>query len=256
MSQNIKSVTHSRPNALRFIHKFLAQNDVNENIVLDLSAGGGYVANLFDKKNAKVEAFDLYPELLANANIKCTKIDLNDKLSISSDYADCVLLMETIDHIANQYQLFQEISRILKPDGKLILTKPNNSNIIGRLANLWLESERSDMFLVNENTIIGYDENRPYLGRLFLCGVQKLRTLAEIHGLKIDKIYPNQISVSSILWFTIIGWFFIFRTYLTYFKLKRKANLMERKALKEQFEINKNRRILFHKHLCIVFVKK
>ena len=210
----------------------------------------------FMKKNAKIEAFDLYPELLINAKINCKRIDLNDKLPISSDYADCVLLMETIDHIANQYQLIQEISRILKPGGKLILTKPNNSNIIGRLANLWLESERSDMFLVNEKSIIGYDENRPYMGRLFLCGMQKLRTLAERQGLKIDKIYPNQMSVSSLLWFTIIGWFFIFRTYLTYFRLNKKTNLFERQALKEQFKINKNRRILFHKHLCIVFVKK
>lgn len=256
ITQNIKSITHSRVNALKFIHKYIDENDVTEKRVLDLSAGAGYVANLFYEKNGAVWAFDMYPELFENKDICCAKIDLNYEFPIEDDFADFVLLMETIDHISNQHQLFQEISRIMKPGGKLIITKPNNSNIIGRLANLWLESERSDMFLVNEKTVIGYDENRPYLGRLFLCGIQKLRTLAAMQGLKIHKIYPNQLSVSSVLWFSVVGLFFVFRTYLTYFKLTYNANILEKNTLKEQFEINKNFKVLFHKHLCVEFEKE
>ncbi len=256
MEVALASVPHSRVNALKFIHKFLNETDVKLKKVVDISAGTGYVANLWVEAGANVEAFDLYPELLQSKTLNCTKIDLNENLPIPSNYADYVLFMETIDHIPNQYLLLQELARILKPNGKLIITKPNNSNIIGRLANLWLESERSDMFLPNEKSEIGYDNNRLYLGRIFLCGFQKLRTLAGLAGLKIEKIYPNQISISSILWFLLIGWFFYLRTFITYKKLFAKSDIFEKEVLKEQFRTNKNFNVLFQKHLCVSFLKK
>jgi SAM-dependent methyltransferase len=256
MAQSLASVPHSRVNALKFIQNFLQENDIKSKLVVDVSAGSGYVANLWHNAGAKVDAYDLYPELLQSKALKCSKIDLNEKLPIQSNYADFVLLMETIDHIPNQYLLLQELSRILKPNGKLIITKPNNSNIIGRLANLWLESERSDMFLPNEKSVIGYDTERVYLGRIFLCGFQKLRTLAGIAGLKIEKIYPNQKSVSSILWFILVGWFFYLRTFITYRKLYAKSSAGEKEVLKEQFRTNKNFNVLFQKHLCVCFVKE
>jgi SAM-dependent methyltransferase len=249
-------IPHSRVNAIKFIQKYLEDNDVSEKTVIDLSAGKGYVAGLWNNAGATVLAFDLYPDLMENKNILSQKIDLNRPFPIPSDTADFVLLMETIDHISEQKQLFEEISRILKKDGILILTKPNNSNISGRVANLWLESERGDMFLPNEKTVIGYDDHRIYMGRIFLIGIQKIRTLAELSGLRIHKIHKNQFGISSFLFFILISCIFFLRTYLTFRKLSKNSSKSEKTALKEQYLLNQNPTILFHKHLCVTFKKQ
>jgi SAM-dependent methyltransferase len=245
----------SRINAIKFIYQYLEQTDVNGKLVIDLSAGKGYVASLWKKNGAEVMAFDLYPELMDNDEIISRNIDLNKVFPIESGCADYVLLMETIDHISEQKQLFDEIARILKIDGSLILTKPNNSNISGRIANLWLESERGDMFLPNENSVIGYDDQRIYMGRIFLIGIQKIRTLSALSGLKIEKMYPNQFSISSLLYFILFGWFFYIRTYLTFKRESKKQSDSNSKAIEQQYKLNQNPLVLFQKHLCITFKK-
>ncbi|MDZ7935604.1 MAG: class I SAM-dependent methyltransferase [Emticicia sp.] len=129
-----------------------------------------------------MKAFDMYPDIFKSNSLTCQPIDLNQKLPIESNSADFVLLMETIEHIPNQTALLQELSRILKPNGILIVTKPNNSSLNGRLGNLWVEAERSDMFLSNEASVIGYDDSHVYNGRVYLCTAQRLRTLAGLAG--------------------------------------------------------------------------
>lgn len=250
-------VPHSRANGLQFIHEFVASNDVTNKVVVDVSAGTGYVANLWHEAGAKVLAFDKYPELFKPTQISCTPINLDEVLPIESNTADYVLLMETIEHIPNQYQLLEELSRILKPNGLLIITKPNNSNLSGRMANFFLEAERSDMFLPNEESIIGYDNFRRYNPRIFLCGIMKLRTMAHAFGLKTEKVYENQLSVSSLIWYVFFGIFFHIRTLLTYKKTLRKTKReAEKAAIREQYLLNMNPTILLHKHLCITFRKK
>ncbi len=249
------NIPHSRANAIKFIHEFLKENDVFGKKVIDLSAGAGYVANLWSEKGAQIETYDLYPDLMKNKDIPTHKIDLNKPFPISSNVADYVLLMETIDHISEQKQLFEEIGRILKPDGSVIITKPNNSNMSARFANLWLEAERADMFLPNEKTVIGYDEHRVYMGRIFLIGIQKLRTLAGLSGLKIVKIYKNQISMSSVFYFIFISWYFLLRGFLTLKKLSKNENEAMKNVLNEQYLLNKNPVVLFHKHICLILKK-
>lgn len=256
IKEQIKEVPHSKGNALTFIHRYIAENDVKEKNVIDVSAGSGYVANLWHKAGAKVQAFDMYPDIFKSENLTCLPIDLNKNLPIESNSADYVLLMETIEHIPNQQALFQELSRILKPDGLLIITKPNNSSLSGRMANLWVEAERSDMFLSNEASVIGYDDAHIYNGRVFLCNAQRLRTLAGLVDLQIHKIYTNQLSLSSLIWYIIIGIFLHFRSFLTYKKLVRKtSNSQEKEILLQQHQLNTNQTVLLHKHLCILLRK-
>ncbi len=257
IKEQIKQVPHSKGNALEFIHRYLAENDVKKKTVIDVSAGSGYVANLWHEAGAKVKAFDMYPEVFKSENLTCLPIDLNEKLPIESNSADYALLMETIEHIPNQQFLLQELARILKPNGILIITKPNNSSLSGRIANLWTEAERSDMFLSNEASVIGYDDTHIYNGRVFLCNAQRLRTLAGLVGLHFENVYTNKLSVSSLIWYFFIGLFQYFRSFRTYKRLARKtSNLQEKEILLQQHQLNINRTVLLHKHLCILFRKR
>lgn len=255
--EHIKKVPHSKGNALEFIHRYLAENNVQKKTVIDVSAGSGYVANLWYDAGAEVQAFDMYPEVFQSKNLTCFPIDLNESLPIESNSADYVLLMETIEHIPNQQALLKELARILKSKGQLIITKPNNSSLSGRMANLWVEAERSDMYLSNEAEVIGYNDKQTYNGRVFLCNAQRLRTLAGLAGLNLEKVYPNQLSVSSVFWYLIVGLFLHFRSYRTYKRLNRKSsNMLEKEILLKQHQLNTNQIVLLQKHLCVVFRKK
>jgi SAM-dependent methyltransferase len=255
--EEIKHVRHSKGNALAFIHRYLAEHDVREKRVVDVSAGSGYVANLWHNAGAKVKPFDKHPDILKSDSLICSPIDLDKILPIESNSADYVLLMETIEHIPNQTFLLQELARILKPNGLLIITKPNNSSLSGRIANLLVEAERSDMFLSNEAEVIGYDDAHLYNGRVYLCNVQRLRSMAGLAGLRFQKVYPNQLSISSLVWYLFLGLFLHLRSFLTFQKLARKtAGPQEKQILREQHSLNTNPTVLLHKHLCITFRKE
>ena len=252
----IKQVPHSKGAALEFIHRFVEENQVNKKIAIDVSAGSGYVANLWYEAGANVQAFDMYPDVFVSDSLVCTPINLNKKLPIEANSADYVLLMETIEHIPNQTALLQELARILKPNGILIITKPNNSSLSGRLANLWTEAERSDMFLSNEANVIGYDDTHVYNGRVYLCNAQRLRTLAGLAGLKLEKIYTNKLSISSLVWYLFLGLFLHLRSLRTFKRLSRKtSNPAEKEILAQQHALNINQTLLLHKHLCVGFRK-
>lgn len=256
LKEEIKQVPHSKGNALEFIHRYLAQNDVRQKTVIDVSAGSGYVANLWHKAGANVRAFDMHPDILKSETLTCSPIDLTKPLPIESNVADYVLLMETIEHIPNQTFLLEELARILKPNGSLIITKPNNSSMSGRMANVWVEAERSDMFLSNEAEVIGYDDNHRYNGRVYLCNVQRLRTMASLAGLRYRAVYPNQLSTSSFIWFVFFGAYLHLRSFLTFSKMAKKSHsTQEKEILREQHQLNTHPTVLFHKHLCIVFSK-
>jgi SAM-dependent methyltransferase len=254
--EQIKQVPHSKGNALTFIHRYLSENDVRQKLVIDVSAGSGYVANLWDAAGAEVKAFDMYPDIFRSDKLVCLPIDLDKKLPIESNLADYVLLMETIEHIPNQTFLLQELARILKPNGLLIITKPNNSSLSGRMANVWVEAERSDMFLSNEANVIGYDNDHIYNGRVYLCNLQRLRTLAGLAGLHFHEVYANQLSVSSLFWYFLLGFFLRFRSFFTYRKLAKKTtDPQEKTILQQQHLLNTHPTVLLHKHLCIAFRK-
>ena len=255
--KTLEDVTHSRLNGLRFIISYLEENNVSGKRVADLSAGSGFVINLWAEAGATIEAYDLYPDVFKQSHMACSKMDLNRPLPLLSGTYDYIVLMETIEHIPDQFLLLQEIARILKPDGRLILTKPNNSSFSGRLANLWTEGERNNMYLPNEKTLISYDNGNEYLGRFFLLGAQKLRSLAAKSKLNIEKIYPNQFSNSSLVWGLFLYPFLWVRSVRTRRKSTKNlpADSEEITAINEQHQLNINPTVLLHKHFCVVFEK-
>lgn len=51
------------------------------------------------------------------------------KFPIENDFFDYVYLGEVLEHVSNFFFVFEEVYRILKPGGLMLLTVPNNFNI-------------------------------------------------------------------------------------------------------------------------------
>jgi len=69
------------------------------------------------------ENFDKYP---VNSDVK--HLDISSlPLPFSDGYADEILISHLFEHLScNKYSLMKEISRILKPDGKVVIRVPVN----------------------------------------------------------------------------------------------------------------------------------
>ncbi|MCS6823382.1 MAG: class I SAM-dependent methyltransferase [Cytophagaceae bacterium] len=253
----MKTVTHSRIPALSFFERYVQQNanTLHGKIICDLSCGTGYIANLFLKKNAKVMCYDLFPEQCQYPDLLCQKIDLQLPLPIESNMADVVILSETIEHLPNQFLLLAEISRILKPEGKFLLTTPNPSSLRSRFAQFIGESEHySKPFPDETNAYVKWPgTNNAYFNKIFISGVLRIRLLAVLNGMVLQKIHRCPYSFTSLLLmiFYPLIYFFSIKNY----RKKTRENPHNAPVYKEIFRLNTSLNILLGKHLIVEFKK-
>jgi 2-polyprenyl-3-methyl-5-hydroxy-6-metoxy-1,4-benzoquinol methylase len=103
-----------------------------------------------------------------------------------------VICSETIEHLPNQFFLFQETYKILKPGGIFIVTTPNTSSMRSRFSQFLMESEHYTEPAPNEINAYTPWGGGGYFGKLFLSGVLRLRTLAAINGLTLKTIHKTK----------------------------------------------------------------
>lgn len=101
--------------------------------ILDFGAGHGAFSKILFDKGYQVVACDKFPEIFQFDQIECHHADLTKKLSYEDNSFDIVIAIEVMEHIFNHDMFFQEISRILKPGGQLIITTPNILSLKSRM---------------------------------------------------------------------------------------------------------------------------
>lgn len=117
---------------------------IEERFVIDLGAIPGHLTRAIKILGAnKVIGFDYDPErfgflsAFAKSGITLLKCDLrNSVLPLESESVDSILFTEVIEHIPNPEFLIKELHRVLKPQGKLIITTPNIGNLANRIRHL------------------------------------------------------------------------------------------------------------------------
>jgi len=251
-------VDHSRESAILFFQSYTAQHkeSLRTKIICDLSAGRGYIAHLFEDAGAEVHAFDLFPEQNKFLKQPVEKINLQEKFPIGDACMDLVICCETIEHLPNQYFLFQEASRILKPGGIFILTTPNSSSLRSRFSQFMMESEHYGAPAPNEmNAFTSWENSKDgYFSKLFISGVLRLRTLAAINQLELMKIHPTRRSSTSAF---LLFWY----PMLYYFNWKAMKKQIRQdpdhaNTYRAIFQLNTSLDVLLGKHLIMEFVRK
>lgn len=112
---------------------FFASQFAAGKVVLDIACGSGYGCDLFLKSGAKkVVGVDISQETIDYCKNKYHGIDFLqgsvEKIPMEDKSVDLVVSFETIEHVDEQAQLnfMNEISRILKPDGMVLISTPNS----------------------------------------------------------------------------------------------------------------------------------
>lgn len=188
----------------RFVYIFSLLQEYDKNKLL-LDIGAHYLHGLLGAhylgfKNIFGTDLDIFNSSSAdrakkiNAVIKNCNLE-KESISFSDQSFDIVLLAETLEHFNfHPKKVFNEIARVLKPNGELIITTPNFLRSNNRLKCIMGKSINFD---IREDYTPG-THYREY-------SVAEIEYLLNIAGLKMKKLkyidfdYPNRSMVEAII---------------------------------------------------------
>ena len=119
-------------NAINHLHRYaLASNYIKNKIVLDIASGEGYGSNLMSEYAEFVYGVDIDRETIENAQAKYKNKNIKfyegstSKIPLENKTIDVVISFETIEHHDKHEEMLDEIKRVLKPNGLLIISTPD-----------------------------------------------------------------------------------------------------------------------------------
>jgi len=128
-------------NSIRHLHRYaLTFEYVRNKTVLDIACGEGYGSALMSQYAERVTGIDIDPETISHSKAKYKFDNLDFKegkaemIPLANHSVDVVVSFETIEHHDKHLEMMQEIKRVLKPQGLLIISSPDryvNSEILG-----------------------------------------------------------------------------------------------------------------------------
>ncbi len=107
--------------------------------LLDVGCGGGGVAARTAGMGWEVTGIDISPknvESLRRKGFPAEVVDLNGDFPFEDESFGSVTFIEVAEHLVRAEHAFQEISRVLAPEGKVLFTTPNNASYRRRLKSM------------------------------------------------------------------------------------------------------------------------
>ncbi|MCC7289871.1 class I SAM-dependent methyltransferase [bacterium] len=105
--------------------------------VLDIGCGHGYLLAYLESKGCETFGVDISKNAIEKARkiSKKTKYFVLDarEIPLKSEYFDYIFCVEALEHFEDLVAYFREQYRLLKKDGKLIISTPNYFNTAGLL---------------------------------------------------------------------------------------------------------------------------
>lgn len=137
--ENINKNLYTQDNYTRFeeIYSFIVKEVGLGKKVCDLGCGDGSLGERLMKNNNLVfgaDAVQPQVDIAKSKGLEASVADLNsDSLSFESNNFDVVIATEVIEHLLSPDNLLDEAHRILKNDGKFIITTPNLASLGRRI---------------------------------------------------------------------------------------------------------------------------
>jgi glycosyltransferase involved in cell wall biosynthesis/ubiquinone/menaquinone biosynthesis C-methylase UbiE len=120
---------------LEHLHRYLQACEIAAGkIVLDIASGEGYGSAMLASKAKHVTGVDISIEAIEHARERYKRENLDFKVGNCADIpledksVDLVVSFETIEHLAEHEKMMQEVKRVLRPDGLLLISSPDKQN--------------------------------------------------------------------------------------------------------------------------------
>lgn len=119
---------------IEHLHRYYAITDlVRGKSILDAASGEGYGSYILSQYAYHVTGLDLSAEAIVHSKLTYAKDNISfvqgsiDELPIPDNSIDVVVSFETIEHVneETQHRFLQEIKRVLKPNGLLVISTPD-----------------------------------------------------------------------------------------------------------------------------------
>lgn len=117
---------------LEHYHRYaIVLSALSDKDVLDVACGEGYGSSMMADVAKSVIGVDVSQEAVDNAKSSYKKTNLTyqqgsaSDLGFSDESFDVVVSFETIEHLMEQEEMISEISRVLRPNGRVIISSPN-----------------------------------------------------------------------------------------------------------------------------------
>lgn len=115
----------------RRVHEYILSN-VNDEVssILDVGSGSAWVAKHFNDKNMQIFSFDISKtnvqkaKSLVNTNMHIPIVGDSFNLPFKDEAIEVVIASEIIEHVIDPRKFVKELLRVVKPNGKVIITTP------------------------------------------------------------------------------------------------------------------------------------
>ncbi len=186
--------------SLNLYRNLIESYTTSETRILDIGCGhGDFLKPIHDKT---IHSYGLDPDnnaLDKNTFIKNKTVGTVEKLPFESNFFDLVVSAWVLEHLPDPQKAFQEIFRVLKPDGKVIFLTPNVWNY-----NVWiirLIPEKFHDFFTRK--LYDRQEHDTYPKQYRINSVKKIAKTLEPIGFKKSQLVlngdPSYISFNTML---------------------------------------------------------
>jgi len=213
--------------------------------ILDAPAGTGSISKLLKDAGFEVYAADIAPELFKLPGVHCKKVALNARLPYKDGFFDYILNSNGIEHLEDQYNFVRECYRILKPNGKLLITTPNILNLKARVAYVLLGFHTFHDRPHNE--VDDYEGG----GHINMASYFDLRVNLHRNGFKIISVSTHMYSVTALFFSFLVP--FVYAT--TYRSFRREKNREQRVRNRDIIKHVLSADLLFGKKLFVLAEK-
>jgi len=215
--------------------------------VLDLGCGDGDYSVRLNELGFKVTAADLDDERFRyKGRIDFKNCDVTQRLPFPDASFDYLVFLEIIEHLRNPHFVVGELSRILKPEGKLVLSTPNILNLKSRVR--YLTEGNYEFFREPPLDQMKNPKEKIFNLHIVPYRLHELEYLLDAGGFSVAQIYTSLCE----------GRVWSFLTPLIYFQQFMKEKRSQKKNGLDYSRIHKlvnSKELLFGRHLILRAVK-